>query len=70
MIAELDSVQRLGEGYVIKGTVNGHSISIDLPTTYVERMEREAGRDYMRRSLIKVWCATMGIDPPESVYRR
>lgn len=70
MIAELGTVIRVGDGYVVRGTVNGHDLSIDLPSHYVETLPREQGRKYMERSLVKVFCAMRGIDLPDGFHVR
>lgn len=67
MIAELHAVMKMQDGYVVRGTVDGHPVSIDLPASYVDKLDRDKGRLYMQRSLIKVFCATNGIEPPENI---
>lgn len=59
MRTQILDVHQIGEYFVVKGTVDGTSVSVDLPNTYVSRMERDRGREYMARCLEKVYYATV-----------
>lgn len=59
MRTQITDVHQIGEYFVVKGTVEGTPISVDLPSTYIGRMDREPARAYMARCLEKIYYATV-----------
>jgi len=59
MRTQITDVHHVGDYIVVKGTVEGTPISVDLPNTYLGKMERDRGRQYMERCLEKVYYATV-----------
>ncbi len=59
MRTQVVDVFQIGAGYVVRGTVDGHPVSVDLPSTYIDRLDRDTGRAYMARCLEKIYVATV-----------